>query len=181
MTTQDLQPGHPGHPATPPGVDGQPARGGRAGTAGQPTFGELVASASRDLSGLLHAEIELAKAELRADVKAALRGIAMFVVAAVLGVFLLVMLLIAFAEGLVAAGLVRWGAYLVVAGVLLLLAGLIGLIGLASVKKVKPPQRTIETTRETVAWARKPRQAPAPSGSGSRASAEPVNNPRHRA
>ena len=127
----------------------------------EPTFGELFASASRDLSTLVHGEIELAKAELRTDVAAAARGGVMFAVAAVFGLFLLFMLCIAFAEGLVAAGIFRWVAYLIVAAVLLLLAGLVALIGLRSVKKIGPPERTIETTKGTVAWAKNPRQAPA--------------------
>jgi uncharacterized membrane protein YqjE len=129
------------------------------GTRVEPSFGQLVASASKDLSALVHGEMELAKAELRTDVVAAARGGVMFLVAAVFGLFLLVMLCIAFAEGLVAAGIFRWAAYLIVAGVLLVLAGLVGLIGLRSVKKIKPPERTIETTKETVAWAKNPRQA----------------------
>lgn len=123
-------------------------------------MGSLVSAASRDLSALVRAEIELAKAELRTDVKAAARAGVMFGVAATFGFFLLIMLLIALAEGLVAAGLWRWLAYLVVALVLLLLAGIVGFLGLRSVKQVKPPQRTLETARDTISWAKHPTQQP---------------------
>jgi uncharacterized membrane protein YqjE len=128
------------------------------------TIGSLVSDASRDVSLLISKEIELAKAELRADVKNAAQAGAMFAVAAVFGFFLLVMLLIAFAEGLVAAGLWRWAAYLVVALVLALLAGLVAVIGLRSVKRVGPPERTIETAKDTIAWAKHPTQPPVAAG-----------------
>ncbi len=126
----------------------------------QNSIGSLVSAATRDLSALVRAEIELAKIELRADAKAAARGAALFAVAGVFGFFVLVMLLIAFAEGLVAAGLWRWVAYLVVALVLLILAGIVAAIALRSMKQVKAPERTIETTRDTIAWAKHPTQQP---------------------
>ncbi len=127
----------------------------------EPSIGTLVSAATRDVSALVRAEIELAKIELRADAKAAARGAVLLVIAAVFGFFLLIMLLIAFAEGLVAAGLWRWVAYLVVALVLLILAGIAAAIALRSIKKVKPPERTIETTKDTIAWAKRPTQQPA--------------------
>jgi len=129
-------------------------------TTTEASVGTLVSAASRDLSALVRAEIELAKVELRTDVKAAARAGVMFGVAATFGLFLLVMLLIAFAEGLVAAGLWRWLAYLVVALVLLALAGALAFIGLRSVKKVTAPERTLETARDTIAWAKHPTQQP---------------------
>ena len=126
----------------------------------EPSIGTLVSSASRDVSALIRAEVELAKAELRQELKTALRGAVMFIVAAVFGFFLLVMLLLAFAEGLIDLGLPRWAGYLIVAGVLLLLAGILAMIGLRAVKKVKPPERTIETAKETLAWAKHPTKQP---------------------
>jgi len=124
------------------------------------SIGSLVSAASRDLSLLISKEIELAKAELRVDAKNAVRAGVMFAVAAVFGVFLLVMLLIALAEGLVAAGLWRWAAYLVVAGILGLLGGIVAMIGLRAVKRVGPPERTISTAKDTIAWAKHPTQQP---------------------
>lgn len=126
----------------------------------EPSIGSLVSSASRDVSTLVRAEVELAKAEIVKEVKTAARGAAMFVVAAVFGFFLLVMLLLACAEGLIALGLARWAGYLVVAGVLLVIAGILALVGRAAMKKVKAPERTIETAKDTIAWAKHPRKAP---------------------
>lgn len=126
----------------------------------EPSIGSLVSAASRDVSTLIRAEVELAKTEVVDEVKTAAKGAAMFIVAAILGFFLLVMLLLAFAEGLIALGLPRWAGYLVVAGVLLLTAGILALIGRNALKKLKAPERTIETTKDTLAWAKHPTKQP---------------------
>lgn len=117
---------------------------------GERTVGQLVADASRDLSAIMRAEIALAKAELQADVKAAGTGIAMFVVAGVFAFLALILLLIAIAYGLVAAGLPPWAAFLLVALVLLALTGTLALVGRSKVRRAGPPERTLRTTRETV-------------------------------
>lgn len=129
-------------------------------TANEPSLGTLVSAASRDLSTLIRAEIELAKTELRADVKSAAKAGVLLAVAGVFGFFVLIMLLFAFAEGLVALGLYRWAAFLVVAGVLIVLAAILALIARGAIKRVKPPTRTIETTKDTIAWAKHPTQQP---------------------
>jgi uncharacterized membrane protein YqjE len=118
---------------------------------GQPSIGTLVAEASSSFSTLLHGEIELAKLELKASVKNAGTGAGMFGAAGVLMVFALIFGLIALAEGLVALGLWRWVAYLIVFGLLLLLAGVFVLLGIRKVKRVKAPRQTIDTTKSTVA------------------------------
>ncbi len=143
-------------------------------THSQASIGTLVSAATRDVSALVRSEIELAKIELKADAKAGARGAALFVIAAVFGFFVLVMLLIAFAEGLVAAGLWRWVAYLVVAFVLMILAGIAAAIALRSLKKVKAPERTIETTKDTIAWAKRPTQQPVGTRTGRERTAPPA-------
>jgi hypothetical protein len=115
------------------------------------TLGQLVAEASRDLSTILRAEVALAKAELRSDVKAGATGVALFVVAGVLAFLALILLLIAAAFGLVAAGLDAWLAFLIVAGVLLLVTLVLALVGKARLSRIKPPERTTRTSKETVA------------------------------
>jgi hypothetical protein len=115
------------------------------------TLGQLVAEASRDLSTILRAEVALAKAELRSDVKAGATGVALFVVAGVLAFLALILLLIAAAFGLVAAGLDAWLAFLIVAGVLLLVTHVQALVGKERLSRIKPPERTTRTSKETVA------------------------------
>ncbi|GAB3675701.1 phage holin family protein [Angustibacter aerolatus] len=114
------------------------------------TLGQLVADASRDLSSIIRSEVALAKAEVTADVKAAGTGAAMFAVAGVLAFLALVLLLIAAAYGLVAAGLSPWLAFLIVAVVLLVIGAVAALLGKSRISKVGPPERTVRTTKETV-------------------------------
>ena len=127
----------------------------------EPTIGELVSAATQDLSTLVRAEVELAKLELRASFRAGMRGSIMMMIAAVFGFFVLVMLLAAGAEGLVAAGLWRWLSYLIVAGVLIVLAVVLILVARRAFKKISAPERTMTTTRDTINWAKHPTQPPA--------------------
>jgi uncharacterized membrane protein YqjE len=89
---------------------------------GNQTLGDLVNAAAKDVSQLIRYEIDLAKTELRGDLKrvglaGALAGVAVFVVCLVL-----VLCCFAFAYGLV----------LIVAGACVLLAGLA--VGIAALK-----------------------------------------------
>jgi hypothetical protein len=131
--------------AVPPAV---PAGSGQAET--ERTLGQLVADASRDLSTIVRSEVALAKAELKKDVVAGVMGAAMLVVAGVLAFLALILLLIAAAYGLVAAGLEAWLAFLIVAAVLLLLTGVLALIGKSRFSKIGPPERTVRTSKQTV-------------------------------
>ena len=141
---------------------------GRPG-GGEPTLGALVASASRDLTGLVHSEIELAKTELKAEVSTAVKDGVMFGAAAVLGGLAVILLSHAVAWGLFAAGLPAWVGFLIIAVVYLLLAGIFALIGKRAVSKVGPPERTVRTAKDTAAFLKSPRGAEAsPSAAPSR-------------
>ena len=117
----------------------------------EPSIGQLVQEASTQFSAVLHGEIELAKLELRSSIKNGGVGVGLFVGALVLLVFSLTFGLLALAEGIAAAGIWRWAAFLIVFGFLLLLIGLMVFIGIKKVKRVKAPERTIATSKETVA------------------------------
>ncbi|SHG10246.1 Putative Holin-X, holin superfamily III [Jatrophihabitans endophyticus] len=123
----------------------------------EPSIGQLVSDASAALSTLVHSEIELAKLELRATVKNAGVGAGMFVAALVVLVFSLTFGFFALAEGINALGLSRWLSFLIVFGALVLLAGLFVLVGIRKVKRVRAPQQTITTTKETVDYLKKSR------------------------
>jgi uncharacterized membrane protein YqjE len=123
-----------------------------------PSIGELVQNASTQFSTILHGEIELAKYELKSSVKNAGTGVVFFVAAAVLIIFSLTFGLIAFAEGLIALHLWRWAAYLIVFGTILLLALFLAYLGYRKVKKVRAPERTIATSKDTAAFLRHPTQ-----------------------
>lgn len=96
------------------------------------SLGDLVALAAKDVSQLLRCEIDLAKVELRGDLRRVGLAGALGVIAAFVGCLILVLLCIAFAYGLHALGIWTWAAFLIVAGTCVLLAGLA--VGIAFLK-----------------------------------------------
>lgn len=117
----------------------------------EPTVGQLFAAVSRDLSSLVRSEIELAKAEIKDDVRSAGTGGGMLGAAAFLSLLAVILLSIAAAYALTALGLHPAWAFLIVAGFYLLVAGVLGLVGVRSFKQIKPPERTIKTAKESAA------------------------------
>jgi sensor histidine kinase regulating citrate/malate metabolism len=125
-----------------------PARVG----ADEPTIGQLVASASRDMSTLVRAEIALAKTEISGAAKHAGQGAGMFAGAAFFGLFGLGFLLTALAWGLVALGLAAWLAFLIVAVVLFIGAAILALVGKKAMAHADPtPKRAIAEAQSTIA------------------------------
>ena len=118
---------------------------------GSRSLGQLVASATSELSALVHDEIALAKAELRQDVKRAGIGGGAIAAAGVLALFALPVLSFAAAYGIHNLGLGLAWSFLIVGGAYLLLAALLGLIAVAKFKKVKPPEKSIASAKETPA------------------------------
>lgn len=127
--------------------------------AAEPTIGALAHDVTRHMSTLVRGEIELAKAEVRSSVRNAGAGVGMFIGAGVLSIFALTFGFIALAEGLVAIGLWRWLAYLVVFLFIIAVAAVLVWLGVRTVKKVKAPQRTIATTKDTVDFLKHPTAA----------------------
>jgi len=116
------------------------------------TLGQLVADATHDISSIVRSEVALAKAEIGADAKKAVAGAGLFAVAGVFGFLALILLLIAAAYGLVQAGLDPWLSFLIVAVILLVVAGVLALVGKKNVGKIKgKPERTIKNAQETIA------------------------------
>jgi uncharacterized membrane protein YqjE len=118
------------------------------------SLGELVALASSNVSDLVRAEIDLAKLELKSDAKKAALGGVMFSVAGLIAGVIVILLSIAAAYGLVALGIWHWAAFLIVAGVYLLLAlGLLG-IGYLRIKKIDGAKRTRKTLKDDLTMLR---------------------------
>jgi hypothetical protein len=124
------------------------------------TIGELVATASRDVSLLIRQEVELAKTEVKAAATSAGLGAAFLGAAAFLGFFAFGAITVAAAEGLHAAGIGIAYSYLIVTGVYLIVAAVLALFGKARLDKVGPPQRTIQTVKDDVAWIKHPTSTP---------------------
>jgi hypothetical protein len=116
------------------------------------SLGQLVSDATESISTIVRGEIELAKLELRSSVKNVGVGVGFFAAAAVLLVFSLTFGFIALAEGIIALGLSRWLGFLIVFGGMLVIIGLLVWFGIRKVKRVKAPQRTIATSKDTIAY-----------------------------
>ena len=132
-----------------------------AGNSSEPSIGDLVAQAIKDVTQLIKCEIDLAKLELREDARriglaAALLGIAGFT-----GCLILVLLCWAFAYGLITLGIWPWAAFLIVAGVCALLAGVAILIVVVKVRGVTRLRMTRESVQEDLALLKRDEEPPA--------------------
>ena len=116
--------------------------------AGEPSIGTLVQSAMADLSTLIRAEVELAKAEVGTSAKKAGIGAGAFGAAGVVLAFSGFFFGIALAEFLTWLGLERWISYLIVWGLLVVLAVVAALFGRRMIKKIEKPERTLETLHD---------------------------------
>ncbi len=122
----------------------------------EPSLGQLVASATRDLSSLLRQEVALAKVEITRDVVAAGKGAGLFGGAGVAGLFGLVFLSVAAAFGIAALGTPLGVGFVVVGGLYLVVGAVLGLSGRRQLSRVGPPEKTIETVKDDLTWARHP-------------------------
>jgi hypothetical protein len=113
--------------------------------------GDIIKNITDDVKLLVQDQVELAKAELTPAAKKGGTGLGLFGVAGYFALSATILLYIAAAFGLVAAGLAPWLAFLIVAGALLLIAGIIGGIGYLVVRKIKGPDRTIAQANQSVA------------------------------
>jgi hypothetical protein len=120
-----------------------------AGGADARSLGQLVSTATAELSALVHDEIALAKAEFRQDAKRAGIGGGAIAGAGVLALFALPVLSFAAAYGIHNLGLGLAWSFLIVGAGYLVIAGLLGLLARTKLKKIKPPERTIASAKET--------------------------------
>ncbi|WP_250305530.1 MULTISPECIES: phage holin family protein [unclassified Streptomyces] len=136
-----------------------------AGTADR-SLGQLVASATAEMSSLVHDEIALAKAELRQDVKRGAIGGGAFAAAGTVLLFSLPMLSFALAYGirtwshwnLAICFVLSFAANVLVAAVL----ALIGVVFAKKAKKAKGPQKVVASVKETAAVIQGVRPHPRP-------------------
>ncbi|HEY2194756.1 MAG TPA: phage holin family protein [Actinomycetospora sp.] len=142
-------------------LNAEPAR-----TNGEASVGTLVKEVTTHVSTLVRAEVELAKQEVTAEVKKGVQGSIFFVLAAVIALFSLFYFFFAVAE---AFNLIwptqQWAGYAVTFGIMIIMAGVAGLLGYLKVRKIRPPERTIETARESVEALRRGRSDAAASTS----------------
>ncbi len=140
----------------------RPAAARPVGNEGELSIGDLVAQAVRDATQLVRFELDLAKVELRDDVRRLGLAAALGAVVAFTGVLVLVLLCIALAFGLVALGIYPWAAFLIVAGLCVLLAGLAILIVVIKVRGVTGLRKTRTTLQQDLALLKRDEDAPVP-------------------
>ena len=131
------------------------------GNDSEPSIGDLVSQAIRDVTQLVRCELALAKLELRDDVKRLGLAAALLVITAVAGCLILVMLCWAFAYGLVTLGIWPWAAFLIVSGALLLLALLAILVVVIKVRGVSGLRKTRKTVQQDLALLKRDEDNPA--------------------
>jgi uncharacterized membrane protein YqjE len=115
--------------------------------------GELVKDLSAQVSTLVRQELELAKVELTAKGKEAGKGAGMFGGAGLLGLYG-VGALVATAILALSTAVDAWLAALIVAVVLLAVAGVLALVGKSHTKRAVPPvpEQTVATIKEDVRY-----------------------------
>lgn len=126
------------------------------------SIGQLFASATAEVSALVHDEIALAKAELRQDAKRAMFGTGAFVGALAVAFFSVPMLSMAAAYWIHSSGLGLGWSFLIVGGAFVLVALLLSLFGVLKFKKVKKPERSIASAKQTAAVLAKAKPHPRP-------------------
>src|SRR5688572_17885693 len=115
------------------------------------TIGQLVADATHDLEGIVRGEIALAKAEVSSGAKVLGKGAGLLAGAAFLALMGFAFILHSAAWG-IAEWLPVWAGYLIVAVVVLLVAGVLALVGRRALQNARPaPERAIEQAQQTIA------------------------------
>ncbi|TWP51433.1 phage holin family protein [Lentzea tibetensis] len=124
-------------------------------TADDPTaeqsIGGLVRDATAHVSTLVRAEVELAKGEIKAEVKKGLQGSVYFIAALAIVCFSLFFLFMSLAFIPYSFGWPLWTGFAIVTFLMLVSAGLLGFLGYRRFRKIRAPQRTIESAKDTMA------------------------------
>lgn len=134
----------------------QPARSVRGPAPATPadrrrSLGELASDLPRNISDLVRAEIDSAKAELAAKAKATGIGVGLFAAAAFVLIFALGVFI---AAGIAALALVLplWASALIVGAALVVIAGILVLVGVGSLQRGMPPspEKTMASVQEDI-------------------------------
>ncbi|HEY3211600.1 MAG TPA: phage holin family protein [Actinomycetota bacterium] len=115
---------------------------------------ELLRSIGTDLSLLIRQQVALAKEEMRGIAAEKATGGALLAAAAVFALFVLGFASLAGAAALDLV-LPRWAALLIVAGIYLVLAVIAVLIGRNALAAPATPERTKQTVKEDLEWAKR--------------------------
>jgi hypothetical protein len=117
-------------------------------------LGAVITSAIDGTRTLVRKQVELARIEMTEAVSVRAKGAGLMAGAAVMGLFALGF---AAAAGAAALDLVlpTWAAILIVAGIFVVIAGVLALVGRSAIKNAPTtPEQTQETLKEDARWAR---------------------------
>lgn len=133
------------------------------GSLRQPSISGLISRAVGDVRTLANAQVQLTKAEVSTNVSL-FQGITVLGLVAI-GLVTQAGLMLTFAAvyGLVALGLATWAAFLIVAGVFLLIAAIAGALAFAKAQKIRGPkiaQAELNKTVEAISAVVEPAPAP---------------------
>lgn len=126
------------------------------------SVGDLVSAAIGDLTRLVRYETDLAKVELRADLRRLGVSTALLAIAAFTGFLMLVMLCFALAYGLQALGIWAWASFLIVTAALIVLAGICAGIIMLLVRRLARLRKTRESVQGSLALLRRDEQSGPP-------------------
>lgn len=132
----------------------EPMNGGRAPETDHQSLGSLVGELTSDLSTLMRQEVELAKAELKAEAGKAGKAVGMFGGAGFAGWMVAVFASLALMFALRTLMPIGWAA-LVVAVLWAVVGAALLMTGRKNLKDVRPvPAQTVQTLKEDVQWAK---------------------------
>jgi len=126
------------------------------------SVGDLVSEAVSDITRLVKYETDLAKSELLADVRRI--GISAGLAATILvtSFLMLVMLCFALAYGLQTVGVWDWASFLIVTGVLIVLAAIFAGIIYLKVRRLDRLRKTRQTVQSDISMLRRDDQSGTP-------------------
>ncbi|KBZ58276.1 phage holin family protein [Mycobacterium colombiense] len=114
----------------------------------EPSIGDLIKDATTQVSTLVRAEVELARAEITRDVKKGLTG-SVFFIAALVVLFYSTFFFFFFLAELLDTWLWRWVSFLIVFGIMVVVGAVLALFGFLKVRRIRGPRETIESVKET--------------------------------
>lgn len=110
------------------------------------SIGTLVRDATAQMSTLVRAEVELAKAEVTGEVKKGLQGSLFFILALTVLLFSSFFFFFFLAE-LLDMWVPRWLAFLIVFLLMVVVTAVFGLLGYLRVRKLRAPAKTIDSLK----------------------------------
>jgi Putative Actinobacterial Holin-X, holin superfamily III len=124
------------------------------------SLGTLVNNAITEVRQLIKMEKELAVAEVAQTGRRLQPAVAGYGTAALAALYFLLFGSVALAFGIGYLLTLGWG-FTIVTGIWMMILAIGALVGRSAVKKIKKPERTVRTVKDTAEWARHPSVHPA--------------------